>query len=189
MATVDLTFFVTNRYNIKDQVSATNVKVAIPTPPNLVFDTVITGSTYSDALKQWTIDSIAVNETKNITLRYNINTGTSWNVNAYVLSADQQNINGDKIQSSVTNPEGWFVVVAITNATVAGVVDIGAGYRLTVNVYVNQTITATLKAQSKTNSASINSPSGTIFVNGVLSSGTYTLTSNLGDLRGGSYSA
>lgn len=90
-ASLDITFSVTNK-ELLDQITATNIKISIPTPEGTEFDTVISGYGYSDVLKNWTIDNIPPGQTTSLILRYTVLSGSSWDVSGQITGCDQVNV-------------------------------------------------------------------------------------------------
>lgn len=128
MANLDFTIKV---LNIGEE-EATGIIVSIPTPVELGFDTVVTGSGYSDVTKRWTIDSIPVGQSSSIILRYQniVNTSNLINLNVVILTARGVVItpNGNSVISSVYNP--GLLTGVLTTTPVEG----AAGYDMDITV-------------------------------------------------------
>lgn len=96
---LNVTFqIVNNKVNEgKPELTATNIIISIPTPAGLEFDTVLSGSGYSDTSKEWVIGNIGIDETRTLILRY-IVTSTSDLIFNTVVKSNQNNLGTRKVQ-------------------------------------------------------------------------------------------
>jgi len=116
MATVD---FTVQLNNVNTPIVVTNVAVSIPTPAGLEFDTVVSGSGYSDLLKQWSIDSVAPESSETLVLRYDVVSGNRWTLEAIITGLDQSDVTQDDNRITIIiNPAdgAWWLTDTINNA-------------------------------------------------------------------------